>query len=360
MLIEHLSLLNFKNHAERNFDLDPQINAFCGRNGAGKTNILDAIYALCHTKSFLNPADTQLIKFGSDYFLLQCKLKRDEEIHQISLGYKRGQKKRLKQNSKTIERFASFIGFMPAVVIAPSDRDLIHEGSEFRRKFFDSILSVYDAEYLDDILSYAALLKNRNALLKQMQESRSRDLSQLEVWEDRMVMYAHKILPKRKALLEEFNPVFSKIYQDIAAAEEQPQINYDQSSSVEDFAEKLKAAREKDLRLGYTSVGLHKDDMSFELDEKPVKKFGSQGQQKTYLLALKLANYQVLCEHAKQKPLLLLDDLFDKLDQTRVTYLMKLIAHDNFGQIFITHTQAADLETILANAGLEAKIFEIS
>lgn len=359
LFLEKLSLLNFKNHVEIDFDLDPDINAFCGKNGAGKTNILDAIYALCHTKSFLNPTDSNLIRFEQDYFLLQGKLDKNTEKHQISLGYKKGQKKRLKLNSKNIERFASFIGFIPAVVIAPSDRDLIHEGSEFRRKFFDSILSIFDNQYLEDILDYALVLKNRNALLKKMQESRNRDFSYLEIWDEKMVALSERILPKRIALLEEFNPLFKDIYKDISGVDEAAEIIYQGNISENGLLKDLIEARDKDLRLGYSSVGLHKDDMQFSLDGKAVKKFGSQGQQKTFLLALKLTNYQILSQHTGLKPLLLLDDLFDKLDASRVTYLLKLISDERFGQIFISHTSGDELAETLGQASLKAKIFEL-
>ena len=245
------------------------------------------------------------------------------------------------------------------MVIAPSDRDLIHEGSEFRRKFFDSILSIFDNQYLEDILDYALVLKNRNALLKKMQESRNRDFSYLEIWDEKMVALSERILPKRIALLEEFNPLFKDIYKDISGVDEAAEIIYQGNISENGLLKDLIEARDKDLRLGYSSVGLHKDDMQFSLDGKAVKKFGSQGQQKTFLLALKLTNYQILSQHTGLKPLLLLDDLFDKLDASRVTYLLKLISDERFGQIFISHTSGDELAETLGQASLKAKIFEL-
>ncbi len=357
--IKQLNILNFKNHAERNLEFRSGINAFCGFNGTGKTNILDAIYCLCHTKSFLNPADTQLIQFDAPYFLLQAKVQKEDSDHKISLGLKRGQKKQLKRNNKTIDRFYEYIGFLPAVMVAPTDRDLIHEGSEHRRKFFDGIISSYDNTYLEELLQYQQAVKNRNAVLKSMWEKRDKNPMYLEVWNDKLQALTEKLLPKRLELIGNFLPVFSKLYKEISRVDEDIHLDYQQSISSQGLLHDLENSLEKDLRLGYTSVGLHKDDMLFLLNGKPIKKYGSQGQQKTLLLALKLAHYQILATQANTKPLLLLDDIFDKLDSNRVSYLLQLINEDTFGQIFLTHTGAEDLERILDSAQLEAKIFTL-
>lgn len=351
--------MNFKNHAERELEFASGINAFCGFNGTGKTNILDAIYCLCHTKSFLNPADTQLVQFDSPFFLLQAKIEKEQTPHKISLGLKKGQKKQLKRNGKTIDRFYEYIGFLPAVMVAPTDRDLIHEGSEHRRKFFDGILATYDNRYLEDLIHYQQAVKNRNAVLKNMWEKHDKNPTYLEVWNEKLQDLSKKLLPKRLELVDAFLPTFSKLYKEISRVDEEIHLDYQQSISEAGLMQDLASNLDKDLRLGYTSVGLHKDDMLFLLNGKPIKKYGSQGQQKTLLLALKLAHYQILAQKSSTKPLLLLDDIFDKLDANRVSFLLQLINEDTFGQIFLTHTGADDLERILEGANLHAKIFNL-
>ncbi|WP_170227109.1 DNA replication/repair protein RecF [Luteibaculum oceani] len=359
MKLSKLSIINFKNHLEAEYDLGDRINAFCGENGAGKTNVLDAIYALCYTKSFLNTIDSQLVNFESDFFLIQGGIEKDNAQYPVSLGFKKGQKKVLKLVGKPVEKFSEYVGFFPAVVIAPSDRDLIHEGSEFRRRFIDGIIANYDRAYLEALLKYQGVVRNRNALLKQMQTGGKRDYEYLSVWDEQLVQLTDQILPKRHALLEKFAPIFKEYYRQISNANEEPNIKYQPGISENGLATDLRSNLEKDLRLGYTSVGLHKDDFTFSLNNKPIKKFGSQGQQKTYLLALKLTNYQILSDNAGVLPFLLLDDIFDKLDQNRVSYLLKLIGEGNFGQIFISHTNLQELEEILGNAKLEAKFFSL-
>ncbi|MGB0165299.1 MAG: DNA replication/repair protein RecF, partial [Luteibaculum sp.] len=357
--ISKLTLIQFKNHESAEFELSPGLNTFVGQNGSGKTNILDAIYCLCYTKSFLNPVDSQLIHHAHGFYMLQGMFHKQEDPIKVSLGLKKGQKKQLKQNQKTLDRLADHIGFAPAVLIAPSDRDLIHEGSEYRRKFFDSILSTYDSAYLQDLLQYQQAIKNRNATLKQMVERRSRDASYLEVWDSQVIALSEKLIPKREVLVKEFLPLFQSLYQEISKGNETADITWNAAISEEGLEMDLKRSVERDLKLGYTTKGLHKDDFDLSLDGQPIKKFGSQGQQKTFLLAMKLANYKLLQEKTGSTPLLLLDDIFDKLDHQRVKHLLKLIHDEEFGQIFLTHTQKEELEAILALEDLQAKIFSL-
>ncbi len=359
MHLHELSIINFKNYEEANITLSPEINVFVGNNGQGKTNMLDAIYYLSFCKSFLNPIDKQSIRIGEKFFLLNSSyLKADKKLD-IRISVQIGQKKKVKRNKKEYEKLSEHIGELPAVVISPYDTNLIIEGSETRRKFIDSIISQYDRSYLDSLIRYNKVLQQRNALLKQFQELRIFDQESIEVWNAQLVNLGELIFEKRKAFLTEFIPVFQRYFDLISNQSEEISISYESQLSEGNFAEQLELAKRKDSAVGYSTVGIHKDDLVFLIHGQPIKKFGSQGQQKSFLIALKLAQFEMIRNLLKTKPILLLDDIFDKLDHERVKHLMKLVSDHEFGQVFISDTDADRIEKVFDSIDIERFVFEV-
>ena len=359
MILAHLSLVNFKNYAEASFDFDPNVNIFTGLNGQGKTNVLDAIHYLAFCKSYFNPIDSQNIRHGEDFFVLEGLFENSEKSDKIYCGVKKGHKKVFKKNKAEYERLADHIGKYPAVVISPYDKDLISDGSEVRRKFIDSIISQYNREYLEDLINYNKLLRQRNSLLKYFWENRTFEPDNLEVWTTQLVEVAKRIYAERVKFVAEFESVFLAHYAAISGNAENVGLEYTSHLSEGDFSETIDASLEKDRRSSYTNVGTHKDDLKFIIDGHPLKKFGSQGQQKTYLISLKLAQFDLIKAATQRVPLLLLDDIFDKIDDVRVQHLMKLVSDHNFGQIFITDTHSERIADIFAGISDSAKIFEV-
>lgn len=359
MHLKELSLLQFKNYHEAKFDLDADVNCFVGPNGSGKTNVLDAIYYLSYCKSYLNPIDRQNIQKGRDFFVLQGQFQRAEDFEKIYCAVKKGQKKKFKKNDKEYEKLADHIGQFPAVIISPYDRDLITEGSEHRRKFMDAIISQNDHLYLNDLIRYNKVLQQRNALLKQFQEMRIFQPESIEVWNIQMVELGTKIFEKRKAFLELFIPKFNHFFQKISDGAEEVGISYKSQLNEDNFATLLQKHERKDQAATYSTAGIHKDDLVFQIDDMPMKKFGSQGQQKSYLIALKLAQFEFIADHYNAKPILLLDDIFDKLDNKRVSKLMELVSEDTFGQVFVTDTDKDRVVSIFSEINKKPEIFEI-
>lgn len=359
MILAHLSLVNFKNYAEASFDFDPNVNIFTGLNGQGKTNVLDAIHYLAFCKSYFNPIDSQNIRHGEDFFVLEGMFENEQGFDKIYCGVKKGHKKVFKKNKTEYERLAEHIGKYPAVVISPYDKDLISEGSEVRRKFIDSIISQYNREYLDDLISYNKLLRQRNSLLKYFWENRTFEPDNLDVWTTQLVDVAQRIHSERVKFLAEFEPVFLSHYAAISGKAENVRLEYSSHLTEGNFSDTMAASLEKDRRSSYTNVGTHKDDLKFIINGHPLKKFGSQGQQKTYLISLKLAQFDLIKAATKRVPLLLLDDIFDKIDDVRVQHLMKLVSDHNFGQIFITDTHSERIADIFDGISDSAKIFEV-
>jgi DNA replication and repair protein RecF len=360
MYIQELSLLNFKNFEHAEFKFSEGLNCFIGNNGAGKTNLMDAIHYLSFCKSFLNSVDAQNIRFEQDFFMIQGKYSRFDSDETIYCGLKRNQKKIVKRNQKEYKKLSEHIGLIPLIVVTPSDTNLISGGSEDRRRFVDSVISQYDAVYLENLIRYNRALQQRNNLLKQFAGRNSFQSEVLEVWDDQLVKYGQQIHSGRMIFIEKLQPVFQKYYELISGGKETVGLKLQSELTENQFDQLLKLSVGKDRMLQYTTSGIHKDDVDFELADYPIKKFGSQGQKKTYLVALKLAQFDFLKEISGLTPILLLDDIFDKLDKNRVEQIVKLVADDHFGQIFITDTNREHLDRIIA--GLEAKslIYTIS
>ncbi|MGZ3884252.1 MAG: DNA replication/repair protein RecF [Bacteroidia bacterium] len=357
MYLKKLSLVNFKNYADASMDLSPKINCFVGNNGMGKTNILDAIHYLSFCKSFFNAIDSQNIRHSEGFFLVQGQYDKHGESDEIYCGQKRNQKKVFKRNKKEYERLSEHIGLYPLVMISPADSELINGTSEIRRKFIDGIISQYDKVYLEKLIAYNQVLRQRNALLKQFAESRSFDSVTLEIWDEQMILHGKSILQIRADFLREFIPLFNKHYNYISDSKEEVSLIYESSIGERDYKAAVLTALERDRYLQYTSLGPHKDDLEFTINGFSLKKFASQGQQKSYLLALKLAQFEFIKLKKNDKPLLLLDDVYDKLDESRFRKLIELVSSDDFGQVFITDTHPDRIRDLFAFSLIDKKIF---
>jgi len=361
MHLAKLSIYNFKNFPEAEFSLSNKINCFVGNNGVGKTNLLDAIYYLSFCKSYFNPSDAQNIRHGEDFFTIRGAYLRQHNLsEQLQCIQKRGQRKKFLYNSKEYERLADHIGLFPLVMISPSDRDLINEGSETRRRYIDSVISQFDKLYLDSLIKYNKALYQRNALLKSFAERRYFDADALEIWNEQMITLGEEIYSKRSAFLKDFIPLFQHYFTFLSEGKEQVDMVYLSQLHNTDQRELMKKAVEADRAAQYTTVGTHKDDLDFRMEGYAVKRFGSQGQQKSFVIAIKLAQFEYTRKRNGFKPILLLDDVFDKLDDNRVQQLMSLVSENSFGQVFITDTQAENIHKIFDPLSIEHKIFIIN
>lgn len=360
MWLKNLTLLNFKNYNSADLIFSNSVTAFVGNNGAGKTNLLDAIHYLCLCKSYFNPIDSQQIKAGEELFLVQGDFVRDEKPEKISCGLKKNQKKSFKRNKKEYDKLADHIGLFPVVMISPYDINLIMDGSEERRRFVDNVISQTDSRYLDELITYNKHLLNRNALLKQVAATRTLDVALLQILDEQLVRSGNIIFEKRKQFLHNFIPFFDKHYQFLTNNAEQVSLSYQSQLNEQNFETLLANAIEKDRLLERTTVGIHKDELQFEIAGMPMKKFGSQGQQKSFLIALKLAQYSYLQKFKNFKPLLLLDDIFDKLDQNRIHKLMEMVSHHDFGQIFITDTDKQRVAKVFEQIAIDVDLFDVS
>ncbi len=356
MFVKELHIVNFKNIAEATFTFCPRFNCMVGNNGVGKTNVLDALYLLSMCKSYFGLPDSQNIRHHEPFFVLQGKYERQGEDVDVYCGVKRGQKKVFKKNQKAYEKLSEHIGLLPLVMISPEDVALIDGGSEERRRLVDGIISQSDRNYLYLLIRYNKALQQRNTLLRAA-EGKEIDSAILDVWDEQLVACGEKILRYRTDFIRDFRTFFQRYYDLISSGKEQVSLNYNSSSGELEMREALRKALGKDRLLGYTSVGVHRDDLSLTIDEYSVKKIGSQGQKKTFLIALKLAQYAWLYQTNKIKPLLLLDDIFDKLDAGRVKRIIELVGEEIFGQVFITDTNRQHLDDILKAQNVEYKLF---
>lgn len=360
MYLSSLSLVNFKNFDQLEYEFKPRINCFVGNNGMGKTNLLDAIHYLSLCKSFFNSVDSQNIRHGEDFFVIQGNYLLHGEEEKIYCGVKRNTKKQFRRNKKDYQRLSDHIGLIPVVMVSPGDSVLITGGSEERRKFMNGVISQYDKQYLEDMIAYNHALVQRNVLLKDFAKKRYFDRDSLDIWTEQLIGPGERIYKERKSFIEKIMPVFRHYQQFVSLGREDVEMVYESQLDGEDFRTVINNAVDKDLVLQYSSCGIHKDELVLSLGGHSIKKSGSQGQQKTYLIALKFAQFEFIKELNHFPPILLLDDIFDKLDENRVEQIIKLVSENNFGQIFITDTSRKRLDFILDQTGIEYSAFELA
>lgn len=358
MWLKRISILNYKNLEQAELSFSRKMNCIIGKNGMGKTNLLDAVYYLSFCKSATNPIDSQNIRHDQDFFVIQGFYETDtQEPEEVYCGLKRKQKKQFKRNKKEYTRLSDHIGFIPLVLVSPADSLLIAGGSEERRRFMDVVISQFDREYLEALIRYNKALMQRNTLLKSDIEPEEELMA---VWEEMMATAGTVVYQKRKAFIDEFILVFQSYYAYISQDREEVSLAYESHAAQGDLLQLIQESRQRDRIMGYSLKGVHKDDLVMQLGEFPIKREGSQGQNKTYLIALKLAQFEFLKRTGSQTtPLVLLDDIFDKLDASRVEQIVKLVAGDNFGQIFITDTNRDHLDKILKKIDGDYKLFEV-
>ena len=359
VFLKKISIINYKNILDKEYELDPKINCFVGDNGVGKTNILDAVYHLSMGKSYFNVKNDQLINRGKDYMLVDGVFELNNKNESIVFSLKIGEKKVLKRNGKPYKKFSNHIGLIPVVLISPYDNDLINEGSSERRKFIDSIISQNDKEYLINLIAYTRVIQNRNKLLKQYNRSVDFDLDTIKVYDDQIYKLSEPIFKARNKFIKEFTPLVLEKYKHISDDKEKISIEYKSDLINNNVENLIKDSFQKDVILQYTSVGLHKDDFVFNIDENRIKRFGSQGQQKSFLIALKLAQFDYLKNETGNSPILLMDDVFDKLDLMRVKRIVEIVNSTNFGQLFLSDTDKERIEKVLSSLNLSSKIFEV-
>lgn len=356
MRLESLQLLNFKNYKEVNLKFSPRINVLVGKNGSGKTNLLDAIFFLSSTKSAFSASDHNCILHDQSHFMVKGTFQVGSSMHEIASSVQVGAKKILRVGRSEYQKLSDHIGKFPVILIAPDDIELVKEGSEARRKFFDSMISQLDREYLEDLMHYNHALKQRNSLLKMAHDRGSIDWIAVESYDHLLDKYGSSIFEKRKGFVREFLPVFRKFYQFIVEENERTDLAYVSELIGKNFLEGLFQSRQRDLALQRTSFGIHRDDYLFTMEEGDIKRLGSQGQQKSFVMSLKLAQFEILKKHNGVKPILLLDDIFDKLDDERIARLLELIKTD-LGQLFITDARPDRTRGLLHQIHAEACFF---
>jgi DNA replication and repair protein RecF len=359
MYLKYINLINFKNYDQAEFSLVPGVNCFVGRNGIGKTNVLDAVHYLSMCKSYLNPIDKQNIRFDEKFFVVQGLWDVEGDEVEIYCAVKVGEKKVVKRNKVNYEKLGDHIGEFPSVIISPYDRDLISEGSESRRRWVDGIISQFDREYLYSLVKYNKVLDQRNMLLKQFYENGFFERESVEIWDMQLALIGNSIYQKRLAFLKEFIPTFQYYYEFIGNETEHVKLEYKSQLNEASFADLLVQNLKKDSFSGYTNAGIHKDDFVFLINDHLVKKFGSQGQQKSFVIALRLAQFDWLKKQLNKKPILLLDDIFDKLDNHRVEKLMKLVSDNVFGQVLVTDTDKERVAIIFNRISMDYKLFDM-
>lgn len=359
MLLRRLQLVNFKNHEELVWEFAP-INCITGSNGSGKTNVLDSIYYLSLCKSFFNSTDAQSIRQGQEFFLCAANYENEGENFSVQLGLKRNTRKSLKMNGAEYDKLARHIGQVPLVIITPFDIQLVYESGEERRRFVDTLLSQTDPSYLEALQLYNRLLEQRNRQLKQFAERNYFDAVLLETYNQQLAPLAMAVYTKRQVFFEGFMPIFTQKYKWLSGGNELPGIDYESQLTGADYLKLMQENLPRDRALERTTTGPHRDDWKYTLDGQPVKKYASQGQTKSFVIALKLAQYEYLKNATGRKPLLLLDDIFEKLDANRATQLMELVAGEDFGQLFITDTHPERVKGVFEQMGHTPAYFTLS
>lgn len=358
MILKNISILNFKNIREASLALSPNLNCFLGRNGEGKTNFLDAVYYMSFCRSSFNPVDSQIIMHGQDFFVVEGRYENEAgDPIDIYCGMKRGTKKHFKRDKKEYKRLSQHVGLIPLIFVSPADQALIVGGSEERRRLMDVVISQYDNAYIESLNSYNKALQQRNALLKMDDEP---DPSLLDIWEQEMARHGTVVYKAREEFVQRLVPVFQDIYNHISDGHERVSLRYVSHGQRGDLLDVIQRDRFKDRAVGYSLHGVHRDDLEMLLGDYQMRREGSQGQSKSYVLALKLAQFDFLRRTASQTtPLLLLDDIFDKLDSHRVEQIVKLVSGDGFGQIFITDTNRDHLDQILRSVTYDYRMFDV-
>jgi len=359
MFLKKLSLFNFRNFDSFDLEISEKINCFIGDNGIGKTNLLDAIHYLAFCKSFLPLSDKGSIKYGETFFMINGDFEINNKIEKISCNFIKDKKKIIKHNNVEYDRLSEHIGFIPIVYSTPYDSNLIHFGSDLRRKFIDIIISQFNKKYLKAIIDYNKILVNRNILLKQYIEKRL-SIDDIEIWDHVFAEKGNYIFSERKKLTSEIIPIFKNYYNKISNNKEEVLLSYWSQLEEDSFANLLSKNFDRDIKLGYSTVGIHKDDLLFQLNNDLIKRSGSQGQQKTFIISLKLAQFDYLKKNLNLSPILLLDDIFDKLDKKRVTFIAELVSNENFGQIFVSDTSYSRMPNILKEINIVNKIVNLS
>nr|WKN37802.1 DNA replication/repair protein RecF [Tunicatimonas sp. TK19036] len=359
MWLEKISLLNFKNYEELNLTFSPQINCILGENGSGKTNLLDAIHYLSFTKSAFSSVEQQNIRHDQPFFMVKGVFSKEDKPYTIQCSLQPGQKKNV-QNSKVMyEKISEHIGQFPVVLISPDDTDLIRGASELRRRFFDSLISQIDTKYLEDLMRYNYVLRQRNALLKQFADRNTYDSDLLDSYSDQLLDLGQRLSQRRADFLIGFMPHFIRHYNNLSGEKEEVVINYDSHFLDNNYRSAFYNAYRKDRALQRTTRGIHRDDYNFQINTYPTKRYGSQGQQKSFVIALKLAQFDVLREEKQLKPILLLDDIFDKLDDFRIGKLTEMVVQHSFGQLFVTDARPERTHTMFAAIEAEKKYFTV-
>jgi DNA replication and repair protein RecF len=358
MILRKISIINYRNIASANIELSPKFNCFVGKNGMGKTNFLDAVHYLSFCRSNITPIDAQVLMHDQEFFVIEGEyLSEEGEEERIYCGMKRGQRKHFKRNKKEYKRLSQHIGLIPIIYVSPYDTNIIDNGSEERRKMMDMVIAQYDSEYLQALNNYNKALQQRNALLKVEEEP---DPLLFDMWEQQMAVEGTAIYKKRMRFIEQLKPVFERIYKKVADAQETVALNYISHAQRGDLLDAIRRDRHKDRIMGFSLHGIHRDDLEMTLGGFPVKKEGSQGQHKTFAIALKLAQFDFLRNtNSRTTPILLLDDIFDKLDASRVQQIITLVAGDDFGQIFITDTNRQHLDGLLRQGDFDYRLFSV-
>lgn len=361
MVIRKLEILNYKNIGEAELEFSPNVNCFIGSNGEGKTNLLDAIYFLSFTKSSTNHVDSMNIRHGVDVMMLKGSYDLNGAEENVQCGLKRGQAKQMRRNMKLYKRMSEHVGLLPVILVSPNDTELISGGSDERRKFVDVVVSQYDKAYLNALIRYNHALQQRNALLRQMSDGTVSGTDELlSMYENVMAEEGEAIYAVRKVFIEELTQVFQQYYDIISQGKEKVGLCYRSHCERGPLLDVIRRDRNKDIAVGYSLHGIHKDELEMTLDGFPIKREGSQGQNKTYLIALKLAQFNFLCKTgSRTTPILLLDDIFDKLDASRVEQIVRLVSDERFGQIFITDTNRENIDRILEMTGNDYKLFTV-
>lgn len=355
--LEKLILTNFKNYAFQELECSPTLNCFVGLNGMGKTNLLDAIYYLCMGKSHFNLSDIHVVLHDTSFFRLEGHFRKENKLEKIVVKVQPRRHKEMERNGVPYQRLSDHVGFLPVVFIAPDDTYLITEGSEARRSFLDNTLSQLDHSYLQHLIFYNKVLRQRNATLKKFGETQRYNPALIEVYDQQMLEPATYIHRRRQDFIEDFRPHLQEVVRRLSSARETVDCRYDSKLNEQPLDVLLREASDKDRVLERTTAGIHKDDLTFSIEGYPLKKFGSQGQLKSFVLALKLAQYELLRQNKGIAPLLLLDDIFDKLDRNRVEQLLSLLLTRSFGQVFITDTHEQRLEDIIRQVGANYRKF---